>query len=296
MAKRFWLIHNLTTDPSQNFLSKVFDALKQHQVTVETFAVLDRACPDFSSTHSLPDMVLIIGGDGTVLRTIQALPSHQIPVVAVNTGKLGFLTHIDPNDLAQAIEQLVHGDYNVEERTMLSAQIIHQKEDNNLSEPAQLALNDALIKTANPSQMSSFSLHINEQFLAHYDADGLIVSTPTGTTAYNLSAGGPVIAPSVNAVAITPICPHSLSAKPIVIPADETIDIISHDPHAKLVLSLDGQDRGTIEPGDCIRIQKAASSLSFVNFKKGSHTFYQLLTEKLHWGMNPRWRSQSINQ
>lgn len=291
MSQRFWLIHNLTTDPSQTFLSKVFEALKQHGISVNTFAVMDRACPDFSNTHDQPDMILIIGGDGTVLRTIQALPSYTIPVVAVNTGKLGFLTHIDPKDLTGAIAQLVNGQFNVEDRAMLSTQIIRQ---GTAPEPAQLALNDALIKTANPSQMSSFSLHINDQFLAHYDADGLIVSTPTGTTAYNLSAGGPVIAPSVNAVAITPICPHSLSAKPIVIPADETIDIISHDPHSQLVLSLDGQDRGTIRCDDQIRIQKADTSIPFVNFKEGSHTFYQLLTEKLHWGMNPRWRSKSI--
>lgn len=287
MSQRFWLIHNLTTDPGQHFLSQVYGQLKQHPVQVETFAVTDRECPDFSETHQSPDMVIIIGGDGTVLRTIQALSRQSVPVVAINTGKLGFLTHIDPNNLAQAIDALVAGNYHLEDRAMLSAQVIRKE---GTTEP-KLALNDALIKSMNPSQMSSFSLHINGHFLAHYDADGLIVATPTGTTAYNLSAGGPIIAPTVDAVAITPICPHSLSAKPVVIPANETIDVVSHDPHAPLVLSLDGQEHDTIQSGESIQIKKSALTVPFVNFGDGSDVFYQLLTDKLHWGMNPRWKS-----
>lgn len=283
--RQFWLVYNETTDPQHTLVDHVVNRLTENNLAVETFAVKKRECPQFQTTNSnLPDMIIVIGGDGTVLRTIQALPKHNIPLVAINTGKLGFLTRIDRHGVDAALNNLLANQYAIEHHTMLSAQLCI----NGVCVPQKLALNDALIKNGNPSQMGSFELHINNSLIARYDADGLIVATPTGTTAYTLSAGGPVIAPTVNAFAITPICPHSLSAKPIVVSAHERIEIRATGVYSPLVFSLDGQDHGMLNAGDSVILTEAKDKIPFVHFEEESHSFYGLLKNKLHWGMNPR--------
>ncbi len=286
--KHVLLIHNTSTDPDGVAKTKVLNNLTGAGLTVTTAAVTQRECPIFPPETFPVDVVLVLGGDGTVLRTIQCLPTKDIPIVALNTGKLGFLAHMEIDALGQHIQQLKAGDIVTERRLMLAVSATHTSPANN----PQLALNDLVIKNQNPNQMGTLHVSVGGCPIATYDADGLIVATPTGSTAYTLSAGGPVVAPQVDAVVLTPICPHSLAAKPIVLPATETITITNgtHRGDANhLVCSVDGQDWTTLAQNDTVTITQAAQRVPLVLFDPPAPTFYRLLKDKLHWGMNPRW-------
>lgn len=258
-------------------------------VAVTSVAVSGRLCPVLPDTASQADMVMVLGGDGTVLRTLQCLGSPSLPLIALNTGKLGFLAHLNAQQLQAELAQLLAGQYRLDDRMMVSAQ--------NVSNPAvidELALNDLVIKNQNPSQMGTIHVDVGQPEyatrIATYDADGLILATPTGSTAYTLSAGGPVVSPAVDAVVLTPICPHSVAAKPIVLPADERITITSGTHRGPgLICSVDGQDWCTLSDGEQLIITKAEERARLVTFGSPGQTFYRLLKEKLHWGMNPRW-------
>jgi NAD+ kinase len=141
--------------------------------------------------------------------------------------------------------------------------------------------------------MCSLRFYINETLVAVYDADGIIISTPTGTTAYTISAGGPVISPEVEALSITAICPHSLSAKPVVIPADKMLRVESVAKNHDVVVAIDGQESHILFPGQSIRVFRAPIAVKIVNFRMEEDNFYLLLKKKLHWGMNPRWKTQA---
>ena len=209
-------------------------------------------------------------------------------MVGINRGNLGFLTRIETTDLEKALEALVEGSYRIEERLLL-------KTDGGVKKPqAPLAVNDVVIKSSKPSQLIRMQVLIEGQPVAMYDADGLIISTPTGSTAYNLAAGGPVVSPSVKAIALTPICPHSLSAKPVLIPSHETltVELIDNNHHGALC-SVDGRDIFELAPGEQLSIQEALSTLKLVQLNQEADNFYWLLSQKLHWAENPRRRLRS---
>ncbi len=286
--KAVTLVHNISTDPSHAFSRRVIDFFEENGIRVYLSTVKNRECPEFTEEAAGSDLVIVIGGDGTVLRTARVFSEKQVPLVGVNAGTLGFLTRIDADQLISYLELLKGGKYELEPRTMLRVRTpLHQN-----SHTGELALNDVLVKNANPSQMGSFRLFINDTLIADYDADGVIIATPTGSTAYTLSAGGPVISPEVEAIAITPICPHSLSAKPVVVPADKCIRVESLSLNSHLVIAVDGQDTGILNLGDSILVERAPFPMQFVTFRPEEEDFYLLLKNKLHWAMNPRWKSQ----
>ena len=219
------------------------------------------------------DVVITIGGDGTFLKTARFYAPYKIPVLGFNVGRLGYLAQANPDELDDVIEKLKQNDFEIENRLMLYA--------NNHS-----ALNDVVIKGVNCARSSTLDLYINDKKLCSYVADGLIISTPTGSTAYSLSAGGPVVSPSVECFLIIPICPHTLNMRPVVIPINEKITIKNHENDEKLNVSFDGQVDLIVENEITIEKNQDFAKLLILNRQKDK--FYDILKEKLHWSLTAR--------
>lgn len=216
--------------------------------------------------------VFVIGGDGTLLKAARFYSKDSTPVFGINLGRLGFLSQTKESDLSASIEKILDGKYKVEDRLML-------KSNDNV-----LALNDFVIKGASASRTSRFYLSINDKFVCDYMADGLIVSTPTGSTAYGLSAGGPVLSPSLDAIAIVPICPHTLTARPLVIPSSEKISISTCDACTSFIVIADGQESYNVSSK--LQIEKSENSAKLALLEENE--FYSVLRNKLHWGLAPK--------
>lgn len=230
-----------------------------------------------SIEHMDPSLtfVIAIGGDGTILRTARYYSNFGTPVFGVNLGRLGFLSQSKPSEINFAIEKILEGMFKIEERLMLSAL------DSKL-----IALNDIVIKGESFSRTSRLYVHINDKLVCDYLADGLIISTPTGSTAYTLSAGGPILVPSLEAMVIVPICPHTMSARPLVIPAYEKIQITTCQAKPKLKISADGQIVKNIHPDQKIIIEQHKNKAKLLLLSIETSAFYSVLREKLHWGLS----------
>ncbi|MBX2860969.1 MAG: NAD(+)/NADH kinase [Vampirovibrio sp.] len=282
------VVQNVSTDPDGQCLQQVKNILQaSHNITIHVVPVDNKTDhPEVPKEAANPDLVIVLGGDGTFLRASQCFVEQKIPLVGINTGTLGFLTRIESDKIESYLSRLLAGEYRIEERMMLAVSLETQPQT------LLVAANDVVVKNRNPSQMCSLNLFINDVLVSTYDADGIIIATPTGTTAYTLSAGGPVISPEVEAISITPICPHSLSAKPIVIPAGKTLRVESAVKNRPVVYSVDGQESGTLEPGQNLTLFRAPYPLKMIDFGQEGEDFYLLLKQKLHWAMNPRWKTQ----
>ena len=217
------------------------------------------------------DLAIAIGGDGTFLKTARFYSPYSIPVLGFNVGRLGYLAQAKPEEIENVIQKLNNNDFKIENRLMLKA--------NN-----KTALNDVVIKGVNCARSSTMNLYINDNKLCSYVADGLIISTPTGSTAYSLSAGGPVVSPDVDCFLIIPICPHTLNMRPIVIPTTEKITIKNEN--EKLNVSFDGQVDTIVENEITIEKNENYAKLLILNHEKDN--FYDILKEKLHWSLSPR--------
>ena len=210
---------------------------------------------------------IVIGGDGTLLKTARFYSEWQIPVLGINLGRLGYLSQ--QNSIVDVIDSILNKDYHVEERMMLSS-------------INKIALNDFVIKGCDVSRTSKFYLEINGKEVCDYIADGIIISTPTGSTAYGLSAGGPVVYPTMDAITIVPICPHTLNSRPLVVPSTEEITVKTGD--KLLSVSIDGFE--TTECVEKITIKTAPQKAVLAFLDKGR--FYTVLRNKLHWGISPK--------
>ncbi len=234
-------------------------------------AIVDIApFPDYNAS-----LVITVGGDGTLLKAARFCAPKGIPVLGINLGRLGFLAQLNPDEIPELPVQLIERQYFIQNRMMLSS-------FNDI-----LALNDIVIKGDTFSRTSKLFLSINDRVVCDYLADGIIISTPTGSTAYTLSAGGPVIMPDVEAVVIVPICPHTLTARPLVIPASEKISISSCKSCTKLKLSADGQETIDVDFDKPITIEKSSIMAKLVILKKENNGFYSILRKKLQWGVGP---------
>lgn len=289
MIKHVTVVQNRSTDPDSARYQRVQAFFKAHGVQVTHLAVEGKDCPDVPPDATSPDVVIVLGGDGTFLRAARRFVSHQVPLVGINTGALGFLVHIHPDRMEEYLGLLVAGKYTLDPRMMLSIKDAGKHGTCRIDCNEGLALNDVVVKNANPSQLCTLSLYVNDTLVATYDADGLILSTPSGTTAYTMAAGGPVVSPEVDAIAITPICPHSLSAKPVVAPFNKEFRIESADArNGEVVYALDGLECGVIRPGESITVARAPIPFKMVNFQRDEDDFYDLLKRKLQWSLNPR--------
>ncbi len=225
------------------------------------------------------DLAIVLGGDGTLLHAARELAHHDIPLVGINLGRLGFLTEIPAFNMTLRLDELFAGQFEAEKRRILQAEIYR---DGHIIDSA-IALNDVVIHVRHEVRMIEFVTHINGDYVNTQRADGMIVSTPTGSTAYALSGGGPILHPKLNATVLVPICPHTLSHRPIVVSADDTIEITlnsdSRNPEARL--SFDGQNNIDIEPGDQVRISPLPHYLRLLHLK--DYDYYNILRAKLRW-------------
>lgn len=225
------------------------------------------------------DLLLTLGGDGTLLRGARMVAAHGVPVLGINLGHLGFLTSIAPAELDAAVEHLLAGTVVLDERMVLSARA--EAADGQLR-GSFLALNDAVLHKGGFARVIRLGVFADGQEVGSYRADGIILSTPTGSTAYSLSAGGPIVSPSIDCIVATPICPHTLAVRPLVLPATETVMVEVLDTSEELVLTIDGQEGAGLAPGDRLVVQRAPMPLHLVRLP--GQTFFDTLRRKLRWG------------
>ena len=248
----------------------IADLLKDKNYPVSPIEKLAEQC----------DLVIVVGGDGSLLQVASMLAEHDLPVIGINRGKLGFLTDILPDELESTLEQVLAGEYKVESRFLLDLFI----GDNN--EYLGSALNDVVLHPGKAVQMIEFALYIDGEFVYNQASDGLIVATPTGSTAYAMSAGGPIMHPGLDAMVLVPINPHSLSSRPIVIEGSSELTLIVGDRHQILPqLSCDGAMSHSCTPGDRITIRKKPKGLQIVH--PADYDYYETCRSKLGWSHRP---------
>jgi NAD+ kinase len=229
------------------------------------------------------DLVIVVGGDGTLLHTARALAAHNVPLVGVNLGRLGFLTDVSPDYMLESLEQILAGEFEEEQRFLLQASI---GSDGEPGKP-QVALNDVVLHKWNIARMIEFETHVDGRFVGSQRSDGLIVSTPTGSTAYALSGGGPLMTPELNAMVLVPICPHTLSNRPIVIGGDSRVEIrICPAHHDHVRVTCDGQTNMPVGRDQTLRIRKAEHSIRLIHPR--GHDHFDILRAKLGWGGRPK--------
>jgi NAD+ kinase len=227
------------------------------------------------------DLIFVFGGDGTILSASRKLYDKQIPLIGVHLGKFGFLAELTLQDINDSLERICSGEYVVSQRMLLTCKVIRSKQVINET----VGLNDAVISRTSLSRLISIKLYVNEKIVTTYSCDGLIVSTPAGTTAHSLSAGGPIVTPDMEAFAITPICPHTLSNRPLVVSGSSKIEMEQISESKGVGLTVDGQVYFDVKAGDRVVIEKAEKKLQLIDTQ--TRTFYDVLREKLNWRGQP---------
>ena len=222
------------------------------------------------------DFIVVLGGDGTFLSVAQKAAVESVPIIGVNLGRLGFLTDIEKETALDSFEKLLTGNYTIEERMMLDIDII--SEDHKTQ--TFIALNDVSVTRDSYSRLIEYSIHINGQYADVYPADGVIVSTPTGSTAYSLSAGGPIVDPKASIMVITPICPHTIYSRSIIVSEQDTIDVVIPELQGgRIGIAVDGKKVYSIKPGDITRVSKSKYTSKLL--KLSDHSFYDILRNKI---------------
>jgi len=239
-------------------------------------AVVDR-----DTLASSCDLVIVVGGDGTLLNAARSLAEPGVAVLGVNLGRLGFLVDVSPEDMPVQLDKILSGQFSEEQRTLLHMTVIRDGEIISQSS----ALNDIVVHKKNIARMIELDTYIDGHFLNTNRSDGLIVSTPTGSTAYALSGGGPILHPRLEAITLVPICPHTLSNRPIVIDDDSVIEIIIHTGTPEATVSCDGQVDQSLEADDLITVRKHNHALRLLH--PPGHDYFAVLREKLRWSEQP---------
>lgn len=224
------------------------------------------------------DLVIVLGGDGTLLAAARAIGSREIPLFPVNLGGLGFLTAITIDELYPELERALRGEHRVGKRKLLHAELVRNDQQIARYE----ALNDVVVTKASLARMIDLDAYVDQMFMCAYKADGLIVATPTGSTAYSLSAGGPIIFPSVGAICLTPICPHMLTNRPVIVPENSIITAVNHAEDESAFLTIDGQIGEPLRQGDRVVCRSSAYALLLI--RPPRMMFFDVLREKLKWG------------
>ena len=264
--------------------------------SAEILAIDEDETLDLSQTQA--DMIVVLGGDGSILSAARRMGLNQLPVLGVNLGRLGFLAALDESELERIWPEVCQGTFPVDDHVMLQCSITKKDElegpstcPTGLPSDYQLALNEAAILGGPPYSMMQVDLHVDGELASSYNCDGLIVSTPVGSTAHNLSAGGPILQRRLNAVVISPISPHTLTMRPVVDLATRRFDMFIRQGHETVSAVFDGRVLGKLEEGDCFRVCKAPESFKLISIPGKSE--YVALREKLGWGGNPRKTSQT---
>jgi NAD+ kinase len=264
------LAHELAREFAKHGMKPLLDTRTARLIGAQsalTPAALAREC----------DLFVVLGGDGTILQVLHELEERTPPMFGINLGSLGFLTTVPANQWTEAVAAIVQGKFILSERTLLSVEIKRR----GMPELARTALNDAVISRGELSRLIKLDVRIDGASLTEYNADGLIVATPTGSTAYSLSAGGPVLSPDSGVFVVTPICPHVLTMRPILVSNHSRIEITHAQAESAIFLTLDGQSSTRIAPGDSVSIRKAPHQLGLAMLP--GMTFFEVLRQKLKW-------------
>jgi len=286
---RFGIIANLnrrgSADAVKSFLG--WAAEKKQDVTlVENLQDVIKGEYKFVSDLKLPDnceLIVSMGGDGTLLSTARIVGSRATPLLGVNLGSLGFLTQITLTDMPSFLNRVLEKDYEVQKRMALEAFINDESEGHS-------ALNEVVVDNRPLGRMIDITLRVNDEDILTYRCDGLIIATPTGSTGYSLSVGGPIIHPTMEAIIAAPISAFSLSTRPMILrPTDKVELTVSHE-HKKAALTLDGQETKELKGGDTVLVKRAGYGYNFIVFKEQS--FYKVCRNKLHWGVTPSGESE----
>jgi NAD+ kinase len=289
--KRIGVIANLQRHGAEDVLDRLTGWCSKHDVPL-------CLCDEMRATDVDPklivprdtlteksDVILSMGGDGTLLATARLVGDSGVPILGINIGSLGFMTEQTPHDLEDTLRRITEDDYNIQERMVLEAAIADSAKDEKY-----YALNDIVIGRTD-IRMINLALYSNDDYICSYAADGLILSTPTGSTAYSLAAGGPILNPEMDAVIATPIAPHSLASRPLVFDSKEVLSLEITSDTDVAVVTIDGQVSKRLKNGDRVRVRKAHYYARLVRFPENS--FYHVLRSKLHWGVLPRREAES---
>jgi NAD+ kinase len=280
--KTVGIIAKPNVEAARELVPRMIDWLREHDVAVR----LDTHAAEYVGGTGLPreevpdgaEMVIVLGGDGTLLSAARAVAGREIPLFPVNLGGLGFLTAITVEEVWHELGRALHGDQRVVARRMLACSVetvagVRRHYD---------ALNDVVITKGALARMIDIEAHVDDHYVCTYKADGLIVATPTGSTAYSLSAGGPIMFPSVAALCLTPICPHTLTNRPVIVPDTSTIHLVNHAEDESAFLTIDGQVGQPLNEGD--RISCHSSQRNVLLVRPPRMLFFDVLRQKLKWG------------
>ncbi len=235
----------------------------------------------YTDPNSVPEdteCVIVLGGDGTMIQAARDLAARDIPLIGVNFGKLGFLTELDQQNITEKLDALLEGRHETEHRMMLSGNVIR----NGNSIGSHIALNDIVVNRSGPLRILDFRVYVNGKLLKQYRADGMIAGTPTGSTAYNLSAGGPLVEPKANLILLTPICPHTMNARSIILSAEDVVTVEiggSQGNTGEPIAAFDGYETIALKPGDRIEIRRSGKTTSVL--KLGNLGFLEVLQQKM---------------
>ena len=273
----------VTSPTALDYAARVIADLRQRGLGV---------CLDYATADKLDDrgqcvskgdlgkhsnLLITFGGDGTLLSVARHAPS-DVPILGVNMGTLGFLTEVRVEEFPDTLEHVLAGDFYSEERIRFDVSV----EGNGRDHRSYRVLNDATINKSALARIVEMRVSVAGAFVSNFRADGLIVATPTGSTAYNLSAGGPIIYPTMSAIVITPICPHMLTNRPIVLPDELEVEVRIIAAHQEIFLTLDGQEGLPLTPDDCVRLRKSKMPIKLV--RTGEKSYFDVLRAKLKWG------------
>ncbi|MDD3419769.1 MAG: NAD(+)/NADH kinase [Candidatus Gastranaerophilales bacterium] len=281
MFEKIAIIYNDEIKTSEEVLARICAILKstgKNYIIQKIIPDCTKKTEEFERDISL---AIVIGGDGTLISVTRFYAQFDIPVFGINLGRLGFLAQLQVNEIETGIKKLLSGEYKIEERLMLKCFNEEHKFDFN-------ALNDIVIKGGNLARTERLYLYINDELVSDYLADGLIISTPTGSTAYTLSAGGPIVHPAVDVMIIVPICAHSLAARPLVVPVFEKITIKMGSSKNNVYVTADGQKNFKFTEKTKVHIIQNPKKAKLVFLKDKETSFYSVLKEKLNWGVSPK--------
>lgn len=276
--KRIILLGDRKKERINKVISELQEWLSRQEVKIEAIDLTNRL--DLSKAKA--DLIVVLGGDGSILSTARRLNNNPIPVIGVNLGKFGFLAEYSPDDLKESFSRIINNPLKTSSLMMLDCRIARGNKKNG----PFIALNDVVITRGSISRMVYFRLFIDGKEITVFGADGVIISTPVGSTAYSLSAGGPLVAPETQSLVITPICAHTLSMRTLVLPPDSKIELeLADDSGQEIILTVDGQVSVYLRQSDRIMLKKASATFKLV--RMGKRSFYETLREKLHWGGQP---------
>lgn len=223
------------------------------------------------------DLLLTLGGDGTMLRGARFLAGRRVPLLGINLGRLGFLTCCSEDGLENALRRFASNDHTIEQRMVLDVRQSPSRE-----EAPWRALNDVVLHKGGFARVLNLRVYVNSELIAAFASDGMIISTPTGSTAYSLSAGGPIVVPTLESIVLTPISPHTLAIRPVVLPPNQVVELRAEDAPEELLVTVDGQVGANLLPGDTLIVRRADTPVDIVRFS--DTTFFARMRRKLHWG------------